>query len=301
MHNYLVIDVGGTAIKYAIMNTNLTIDEKGSMPTPLEGLAAFTETLEQLIFKYRDRVDGVAMSMPGLVNSKEAYMYTGGAMDSFLHEYPLGKVLAEKTGLPVTIENDGRCAALAEVWKGNLCDCQDGIVIVIGTALGGAIIKDRQIHQGKHFAAGDLSCILLGDDYTDLRSCWGSVNGNYHLREMVGQAKGISADMLDGIKIFEMANAGDQEVLKALDQFFFTLAKQIYNLQMIYDPDRVLIGGGISVQPLVKTLIQKKLDAIFDNIPLNVHPTDLQCCKFLSEANLVGALKHHLDIRNIAN
>ena len=60
----------------------------------------------------------------------------------------------------MTIENDGKAAALAEAWKGNLKDCRDGVAIVLGTGIGGGLIKDGKIHRGKHFGAGEFSAIV---------------------------------------------------------------------------------------------------------------------------------------------
>lgn len=66
---YLVFDVGGTAIKYALMNDELEMLEKGSVPTPLDTLENFLEVIKSIYNRYSS-VDGIAMSLPGLYNKK---------------------------------------------------------------------------------------------------------------------------------------------------------------------------------------------------------------------------------------
>ena len=67
---YLVLDVGGSAIKYALMNDELEFLEKGQVPTPKTSLEDFKKEVQNLYQKYQERVDGIAMSLPGLINKK---------------------------------------------------------------------------------------------------------------------------------------------------------------------------------------------------------------------------------------
>ena len=75
---YLVFDVGGTAIKYALMNDELEMLEKGSVPTPLDTLENFLEVIKSIYNRYSS-VDGIAMSLPGLYNKKTHKMQVPGA------------------------------------------------------------------------------------------------------------------------------------------------------------------------------------------------------------------------------
>ena len=76
---------------------------------------------------------------------------------------------------------------------------------------------------------------------------------------------------------------------------FRKLAIHIYNLQVIYDPEKIAIGGGISRQPLVLSMIQAGLDEIYEKRPLTVYPVNLVACEFRSDANLIGALHFHME------
>lgn len=293
---YLVIDVGGTEIKYALMTEQSDIAERGKVKTTFEnGVDGYIDRLTRIYEKYKGRVEGIAISMPGVIDSSQGIAITGGSFKCIDHT-PIAKLLEERCKVRVTVENDGKCAALAEAWNGSLKDCNDGVVIVLGTGVGGGIIKDKKIYKGNHFGAGEFSFILLGHDYESIENVWGMKNGNRRLRHMVACAKKMDEEELNGIKIFEMANAQDELVLKALDRFVMDIAKEIFNLQAILDPEIFAIGGGISKQDLLISMIQEKVNYIYEVFPIKTpSKAKIVRCHYNSDANLVGALKHHLD------
>ncbi|MDY2628473.1 MAG: ROK family protein [Lachnospiraceae bacterium] len=294
---YLVIDVGGTFIKYALMDGTTAILEKDEVPTPLTGLEDYLQTLETIYRRYEGQVCGIAMSAPGAIDSDRGYFYTGGNLQEFIHDINLQELLEARCGVPVRIENDAKCAALAEAWTGSLKDCRDGVVIVLGTGVGGGIIKDGRVHKGKNFTAGELSFLIVGDDLEDDRSYMANLCGAGGLKQLAAKAMDADPETLDGRMIFERANAGDKAVIEAIDAFTKPLARLIYNIQIFYDPEKVAIGGGISRQPLLLELIRKNLDYIYDNMAYPVvmgQKAEVVCCRYLSDSNLVGALRHFM-------
>ncbi len=120
--NKLVIDVGGTFIKYAIMDMEANILSKGSVPTPLDSRDHFLNVLANLFEEASDQVDGIAISLPGNIDSSIGYVYTPGALWYNANTnvaQDLRALIFDRTGkdVPVAIENDGKSAALAELWK----------------------------------------------------------------------------------------------------------------------------------------------------------------------------------------
>jgi predicted NBD/HSP70 family sugar kinase len=75
---YLVLDIGGSAIKYALMTEELEFIEKGKKPTPRDNIEHFIETVGGIYDEYKDDIKGMAISMPGVLDSKKGYAYTGG-------------------------------------------------------------------------------------------------------------------------------------------------------------------------------------------------------------------------------
>ena len=78
---YLVLDVGGSAIKYALMDAQATLLEKGQQPTPQAGFSQFADAIGGLYDQYRSRIAGMAISLPGLIDSERGYAHSGGLLD----------------------------------------------------------------------------------------------------------------------------------------------------------------------------------------------------------------------------
>lgn len=296
---YLVIDVGGTCMKYALMDQDCSFMEKGKIDTPLDKLEHFIEAIGSLYDRYRQRICGIALSMPGVIDSDAGFMYTGGSL-TYITNLNILECLKHRCPVRITVENDAKCAALAEVWRGNLCNCDDSIVMVCGTAIGGAVIKDRKVWKGKHFLAGEFSYIKTdAKDSIGLQNLFGKDNGAQRLNQLVAHRTGFSESELDGEIIFHLANCGEEQVIAAIREFCGHLAVQIYNLQFVFDPEKFAIGGGISVQPLFIQLIKEELLEINRSYPWNFPIPEITTCKFFNDSNLIGALWVHLLCENV--
>lgn len=290
---YLCIDVGGTAIKYALLDQNLQFYERGNLPTPKEGVEQYLDVLEGIYRTYEAQVEGIAMSVPGMIDSSRGICVTGGNLQ-YVEMFPLTEMLERRCHVPVTVMNDAKCAALAEATWGVLSDCQDAVVIVLGTGIGGALIKDGEVHMGKNFGAGEFSSIMFDQKCEDDASVWSGRNGNERLIRLAAEAKGVSPAGVTGYDVFAWAEEGHEGVLQVLDQFAKDIAFAITNLQVIFDPERFAIGGGISRQPLLLELIRKHTRQFRKMIPKEFPPADVRTCKYYNDSNLIGALGYYL-------
>lgn len=303
MDKYLVLDVGGSSIKYAIMTKEAEFLKKGKVPTPKEKIEDFVEVIGKIYDEFKDEIKGMAMSLPGLIDSERGYAYTGGNL-LYNNQKEIVKILQERCPIKITIENDAKCAALAEVWRGSLKDCRDGIVVVLGTGIGGAVIKDRKVHKGKHFFAGEFSFIRTDiNDPDNLDNIWARKSGSSALIKAAADVKGLKEEDLDGYKGFEYINNGDEDVLKVLDDFTKTIAVQIINLGCVFDPEKVSIGGGISSQPILIEYINKNLKESYDAISeLGDFPQiKVEKCTFENDSNLIGALYNYFTLDSKMN
>lgn len=96
-----------------------------------------------------------------------------------------------------------------------------------------------------------------------------------------------------------MANSGDEIVLEIIDKFTCSIASMIMNLQLIYDPDKFVIGGGISNQRLFIEYINKNID-LYNSINNFMLPkANISTCKFYNDSNLIGAYANFIDKFNI--
>lgn len=294
--NFLVLDVGGSSIKYAIMNEKAEFIEKGKTPTPMDTIEHFIDVVGIIFDKYKDRIAGIAMSMPGRIDSDRGYLYTGGSLE-YNTDKEIVSILQKRCPVPIAIENDGKCAALAESWMGSLKDCDDGIVVILGTGVGGGIIKNKKLHKGKHFIAGEFSFIFTNNAAfeSDNSHIWAGQAGVSGLCIPVAKTKNLPIEEVDGVKVFEYANSGDKDVLNILDDYSYRLVLQLYNLQYIYDPERIAIGGGISKQEILIKYIKENIEKHYNNLVPNIMvKPEVVTCEFYNDSNLIGALYNYL-------
>lgn len=135
MSKVLAIDIGGTSIKYAIMSEEMEIFSKGKIATPQERREQLVSSLVSIY--NQEPVDGIAISMPGIIDVEKGLCLMGGAL-RYNDGFALRDALAEHCPVPIHIENDAKCAAMAEAGMGSLKDVEDGFVILLGTMIGGA-------------------------------------------------------------------------------------------------------------------------------------------------------------------
>ncbi|MEU2028348.1 ROK family protein [Micrococcus luteus] len=162
MKNYMVFDVGGSMIKFAVMTENGDFIEKGELPVSETEFTIFQESIVQTVLenKIKHQVAGIAFSCPGGVES-ETGIIGGSSALPFIHGPNFKEIFGTATNLPVELENDANCAALGEVWKGAAKTNENVLFTIIGTGIGGAVIKDRRIHKGANLHGGEIGYMVM--------------------------------------------------------------------------------------------------------------------------------------------
>lgn len=290
MKDYLSIDIGGTNIKYGLLNRAGQIIEKGHLKTP-DNLDDFMIMIDQVIAKYVTAIRGIGFSCPGKIDTKTGTIYFGGALQ-YLHKLPLAKIIEKQYHLPVAIENDGKAAALAELWLGNLAGTTDGAAIVLGTSVGGGIIMDGQLRQGVHAQAGEFSFLINNKDASGFERFTALNSSAVYMIERCAQALQL-ADEHDGLAVFDAIKAGNPTVMPIFKDFCRNIVYLILNIQAVVDLDTFVIAGGISEQPIVVETINAEYDAFLASLKVAAavltRPT-IGNAKFFNDANLYGAL-----------
>lgn len=290
MNTFFSADIGGTFIKYAVMDDNALVLHRGKVPTQKESQESFVSALENLYREYGKDTSGMAISSAGVIDSRRGFMYNAGSI-TCVKDLDLAGELERRLHIPVTVENDARSAAMAELWKGSLKGCRDAVTVVIGTAVGGAVIADGHILHGRHQMAGEFSYILTdASDPERPENTLAMRGGMPGLIRMCSQAAGLPEEKLSGEMIFERANAGDETYLSCVRRFAQGLAVHILNCQFAYDPERIAIGGGVSAQHLLISLIREELSKLVRVYPHEVPVPEVTTCKFFNDSNLIGAL-----------
>ena len=294
----MVFDVGGTEIKYSVMDEQMHRTNSGAVPTPQDTQAQFLDAVYRLYAPHKDEVSGIAMALPGFVDNRTGYVSNGGAL-LYNTATPVGQLLAEKCGCPVILENDGKAAAMAELANGALKDCCNAAVFIIGTGVGGGIIANGQLVRGVHFTAGEYSFVNTNaDEWNNGRKTMACQCSTTALLDAYRERKGLPADApMNGRIFFDAANAGEPEALEVLEKFCFAVDVQIYNLSVLLNLEKVAIGGGISSQPL----LIETLDRVYEEQILKGHPfseeqarslahPEIVACAFHNKSNQIGAL-----------
>ena len=294
MRKILTIDVGGTFIKFAVMSgaDAFEITAQGKVPTPKKNHAEFMDGLAE-IFNAHNDAEGIALSMPGLIDTEAGVCISSGVLN-FCNGHNIAEELRQMCGVPVTVENDANCAAIAEIQSGALADVNNAFVLVFGTAVGGAFVCNRKIYRGAHHCAGEVSYTLKSStSIMAEENFYATEISASALQKMCAKVLELPPDDVTGEMVFGLINENDA-ILQTFHRFAHAVAVKIFNLQMLFDPERFALGGGISAQQVFIDAVRDKLDELCDNAPDYLPPPKVVACKYHNDANLFGALYRYL-------
>ena len=288
---YLVFDIGGTFIKYGIISADNIIVERGKVPTPLDSKGKFLTEIKKIYNRFKDKVEGIAISMPGRIDIYNGYAHSAGML-TYLEDTNIVDMFHEFTTLPVAVENDGKCAALAESWFGSLKDIDAGIVLVFGTGVGGGIIINGRLHRGINNISGEFSFILnnQNSEYPDHFGRTGSVSS---LIESVEKMKGLEKGSLTGEDVFNSIISGDKKCYNMLEEYCDKIIYHLFNLQHTFDPELFAIGGGISEQQVFVDCLKERIIIYKQERPFLLAEPKIVQSKYRNDANLLGALANY--------
>ncbi|WP_243356128.1 ROK family protein [Bacillus litorisediminis] len=291
MNHYLVYDIGGTSVKYSIMDEESNIIDSSAVDTPAERNGSIFQLLIEITKSYQKRyqLSGLALSVPGAVDEKSGYVHYAGQITDFI-----GKNIKEELavlGLPVELENDANCAALAEKWKGHAQDCNSFVCLTIGTGIGGAIYLNGDLYRGRMGMAGEVGLMYMNASKPTETATFSRLGSTWNLLHKVFLKTG---ERITGEELFERYYQNDQHIVEEVDTFFDMLAVGSANLIHILAPEKILFGGGISGQPDFANHIRERLHHIR---PECLSITEIDVCKFGNTAGQIGALYHFHKMR----
>lgn len=245
MKKYISIDIGGTFIKYGLINQNGEILEKDELATEAsKGGEQILDKVLKIIEDYNKNqtVEGVAISTAGMVDTKKGSIRHASDLIPGYTGINFKDPIKEKFGLPTHVENDVNCAGLAEYKAGAGKDSKIALILTIGTGIGGCAIINDKVYHGVSGSAMEVGYMVMQD------STFETLGSAKTLVEKVAKLKGENIEDWDGKKIFNLAQNGDEICIKAIDEMCDVLAKGIANISYILNPDTVILGGGIMAQ-----------------------------------------------------
>lgn len=291
MKRYLTIDVSRTSMHWAITTETLDVVQQGKceIENHSRRISVF-EPIRETAERFQGLVEGIALTMPGVIDSEKGIAYSGGIYE-WIRDEPYAHEIEQMTGMPTVIVNDAKAAALAEIGYGSLKNISHGIMLMIlTTGIGGAVIDHGNIVNGSHHAAGEFS--YMSGDYKDREngqdmfvfSC--SLSGLCRIVEKTTGKKNMNV-----MKILFGLSQKDPDVIHGVEIYCKRLAFFIYNIQCIADVDRFVLSGNVTDEPIFMELIRKAVDEKFENsVYQNIYKPEISDCAFHDDARKYGAV-----------
>lgn len=279
MKKYIGIDIGGTAVKSALVGEDGKILRRSSIPTvatrPYKEIAA--DIAEQIkALSGGETVEGVGIGCPGAIDSAHGLIKYSNNL--YWKDVPLGEELKRLTGWSVHISNDANVAALGETRFGVGKAYTDTALITLGTGVGGGLVVDGKLFEGYMGMGAEIGHMVI---HTDGAPC---TCGRKGCLEAYASATALIRDTVyamqtdrnskmwafvdgdlnkvDGRTSFECAKAGDATAQGVVDAYIGYLAEGIINIVNIFRSQAVILGGGVCAQGKYLTEpLKKRVDA----------------------------------------
>ncbi len=293
MNNVIGIDLGGTSIYGGVINENGEIIKRAERETGTslgkrEVLNRITQVINELL--NGQTIQGIGIGTPGFIDSEQGKVLSiGGNIEDWADTDIKGELSKEFINMPIFIENDANVAGICESWIGAGKHLKSFVMLTLGTGVGGAIYTSKEgIWHGHRFQGAELGHAIL---YPKGRPCncgqMGCVEkyiSGKAIEELYREKTGIE---MKGKDIFKQSV--NDEIIKALiNDFAENLAIYIVSLKNIFDPEAIIIGGGVinSKEYWWNNVLEyyKK----YSNDPLGM---EILPAIYLNDAGMIGAAK----------
>ncbi len=295
MKNYISIDIGGTAIKYGVIDQTGAIVTKNQMKTEaFQGGKSILNKVFDIIEQYKDTYApvGICISTAGMVDIKKGRIIHASHTIPEYTGMEIKKCVEETFSIACEVENDVNCAGLAEYVSGSAKGSAVALCLTVGTDIGGCAIIDGKVFHGASNSACEVGYMQL------LNGNFGILGASSTLIKNVAKQKSDDVENWDGIKIFSQAKKGDAICIKAIEDMVDILGRGIANICYVLNPDVVVLGGGIMAQ---KQYLKEKIDAALDQYLITTirKHTKIVFAAHGNDAGMIGAYYHFCQIHAI--
>ena len=283
MAKYLTIDIGGTYIKYALVDEQLHLIDKGKVATKRNMESAILQQVDEIIEKFLSvsSINGVGISTAGIVDRQKGEIVYAGPTIKNYKGTSFKKHIVEKFDLPVHVENDVNAALLGEIWKGAAQHHDQVYCITLGTGIGGAYY-DEGIVDGYHLQAHSVGYLLYDP----------ASKTNYEMRastsalsRKVVKELGTDFTVQDA---FDKAKLGDVSCTDMIRDWCKEVSRGISEIILLVDPSCIIIGGGISQQgDFLLHFIEEQVEEF---LPSHFLKTEIKMAQLYNDAALYGAV-----------
>ena len=280
---YIGIDVGGTSVKLGLFDNQNNLISRLNFPTKtIEFLVEDIIVNINKIFKDNQKdigeLKGIGIGFPGHVDGESGVVVYSNNLVA--HNFPIVEKIREKINVPIRISNDANVAAFGEFTFGIGKNFNNIVFVTLGTGVGGGIIIDGKILEGKNGAGAEIGHMVISTN-GQLCSCGrrGCFETYSSARALVTDArvamgnnptsklwKAVSdPSQLNGEIFFDVLLKGDKVANIVFENYIENLAEGLTNLANIFRPDAIILGGGISYRgdALMEPLQQRLAKMIY--------------------------------------
>jgi glucokinase len=294
--SHLGLDLGGTNIKWVVLDQDGTPLADGSLPT--EAAAGPDHVVERLALAGHVAIEAAGPIATAGVGVPGIYEATQGSIRFFTNlpgpwaGHPLGVPLSEALGVPVRLINDARAFTLAEARVGAGKGCESLVGVTLGTGVGGGIVLDGRLVLGFHGTAGEIGHQVI--DCTPGAPRCGC--GNTGCLESFVRAAALAgaAGTATAAEAFAADERGDPRAHAAVERWIDYLAIGLANAVTILTPERIVLGGGVA------SAATRIIVPLRDRLRAHVHLTDpervdIVCAALGVRAGAIGAALRGLE------
>lgn len=282
----VAVDIGGTAIKSALWNGEMLENLKETETLAFQGGAVLMERVKEIIHSYGDNFDAIGISTAGEVNTKDGSIYYANSNIPGYTGMPVKQIMEEEFHVPVAIENDVNAAALGELRDGAARGCSDFLCLTYGTGVGGSIVIGGKVYPGASFSAGSFGGIVI---HPEEKAGTDSLEGCYErcasTTGLVKRVKKVDETLDNGKKIFAAKNR--PEVKAQIDAWIDDICTGLVTLVTIFNPSRVILGGGVMAQEYVLSEVNRKVK---EQIAPGLRNVDIVPAELANTAGMMGAV-----------
>lgn len=315
LHMYQIgIDIGGTNVKIGLLDEALELTAETSVPFPHTTAADLAKKIRAAVLALLEEknaalcdVGSLGAVVPGSIDAAGETVVDAHNLN--FHNVPLRKILSDAfPGIPVYIANDANGAALAELYTGAFVGCKTGVLLTLGTGLGGGIILGGHMFNGGMNQGVELGHMYLvnggehctcGNDGCMEAYCAASALARdgqramkKHPESLIAARAGGSPENVDAKLVIDCAKEGDETAKAVFDQYIDSLSSACASIYNLLDPEVIAIGGGVcgAGEFLFAPLREKTTGKCFYKTHGKLVPAELG-----NDAGMIGAAMLHKD------
>ena len=287
----LGIDIGGTFIKYALVDKEYNIKDKWKVETVKFDCKDELYDYICLNIKMIDEIELIGISAPGLIDEKSNVKSYAAPSVCIMYGTNISEEITNRTKKTVSAINDAKSAGLCELKIGNAKGSKSSAFLILGTGTGGCVCNETGVIFGQDAFAGEFHNLpfinlksgqidRLGD-YASITALIEIYNGKVNKGEEVKYGNDVCKRYLEGNEIAEIS----------VEEWINNIIIQLITITVFYNPEIICIGGGISEEDWFIDMVREKYNkACINFFNVDIITTKIDRCKYNNDSNILGAI-----------